>query len=159
MTHNGRTVDTRQSRQKRDSTRSSPERDRRSPEAETSTHPILDLQKSVGNRAVLRALGHQPPATHIQRHVAPGTVALGQMLSGSLLGHFADLSIQSQNLQQATSDVSLTADGLLGDTTDFIVYSVSAETYDTESTTQTTPSTVDVTEPLVIHGSDSQPAR
>jgi len=117
----------------------------------------------AGNRAVQRVLGYLPQpargATHIQRHVSPGTVALGQMLSGSLLGHFADLSIQSQNLQQATSDVSLTADGLLGDTTDFIVYSVSAETYDTESTTQTTPSTVDVTEPLVIYGSDSQPAR
>ena len=159
MTHNGRTVDTRQSRQKPDSTRSSPERDRRSPEAETSTRPILDLQKSVGNRAVQRALGHQPRATHIQRHVAPGTVALGQSLSASLLGHFANLSIQSRNLQQTTSDVSSTADGLLSDNRDFIVYSISAETYDTESTTQTTPSRVDVTEPLIIHGSPSRPAR
>ena len=158
MLHNGRSTEPRQSREKAVARNTTPERAQTSAALERSTHPILKLQQTVGNRAVQRALGHQPQATRIQRHVAPGTVALGQMLSASLLRHFADLSIQSQNLQQATSEVSFTADGLLNDSTDFIVYSVSGESYGAESTTQTTPSTVDVTEPLVIHASDSQPA-
>ena len=101
MTHIGRAAETRQSREKPGSKSTSPERDRPSQALEGNTHPILKLQQMVGNRAVQRALEHQPQATHIQRHVAPGTVALGQMLNASLLGHFADLSIQSQDLQQA----------------------------------------------------------
>ncbi len=165
MTHKGRSADTRQLRAKPGSTRTSPERDRPSQAPERSTHPILALQKSAGNRAVQRALGHLPQATHIQRHVASGTVALGQMLSGSLLGHFADLTLKSQALQQAASDVSFTADGILGDSTDVIVYQVSAETYGEGLGTQITPATattptrMDVRDPLVIIGSDSEPAQ
>ena len=159
MRQNGRSAETRQSREKPSTKSGSPERDRPSEALERSTHPILKLQQMVGNRAVQRALGHQPQATHIQRHVAPGTVALGQMLSGSLLGHFADLTLQNLELRQTASEVGATADGVLNDTTDFILYSVSAETYDAGSTTQETPSTVDVAEPLIIHGSPDRPAQ
>ena len=162
MTRNGRSADARQSREKPGARNTSPERDRPSPALESSTHPI---------RAVQRALGHDPwpahRATHIQRHVAPGTVALGQMLSASLLGHFADLTLQNMELQQTASEVGATADGVLNDNTDFIVYSVSAETYDADSdsatqvtpATETTPTTIDVREPLVIQGSDTQSAQ
>ena len=171
MTRNGRSADARQSREKPGARNTSPERDRPSPALESSTHPILALQRAAGNRAVQRALGHDPwpahRATHIQRHVAPGTVALGQMLSASLLGHFADLTLQNMELQQTASEVGATADGVLNDNTDFIVYSVSAETYDADSdsatqvtpATETTPTTIDVREPLVIQGSDSPSAQ
>ena len=161
MLHNGRSTEPRQSREKSGARNTTPDRDRTSKAFETGTHPILRLQQMVGNRAVQRALGHQPQATHIQRHVAPGTVALGQMLSASLLGHFGDLSLKSQDLQQAASDVSFTADGLLGDSTDLMVYQVSAETYGAGLGTQITPATsttptqMRFTEPLAITGSDS----
>ena len=136
MTHNARSADTRQSREKPSTKSASPERDRPSPATERNTHPVLDLQKSAGNRAVQR-----------------------------VLGHFADLSLQNMELQETASEVGFTADGLLNDSTDFIVCRVSAETYDADSATQvtpataTTPTTVDVREPLVIHGSDSQSAQ
>ena len=159
MTHSGRSAETHQSCEKPSTRNTSPERDRPSPALERGTHPILALQRSAGNRAVQRVLGHQPRATHIQRHVAPGTVALGQSLHASLLGHFADLTLQNLELRQTASEVGATADGVLNDTTDFILYSVSAETYDAGSTTQETPSTVDVAEPLIIHGSPDRPAQ
>lgn len=169
MTHNGHSADTRQSHEKPRAREPSPERDRSSPELESSTLPILKLQQAAGNPAVQHLLGSRPQpghrATHIQRHVAPGTVALGQSLSASLLGHFADLSLQNLKPQQTAGEVGATADGVLNGSTDFIVYSVSAETYDADSTTQvtpataTTPTTIDVREPLVIQGSDTQSAQ
>jgi len=129
------------------------------------TRTLSSIYRNQSATAPCSALGHQPQTAHratlIQRHVAPGTVALGQSLTACLLGHFADLSLQNMELQQTASEVGFTADGLLSDSTDFIVYSVSAEAYDTDSTTQvtpataTTPTTVDVREPLVITGSDT----
>ena len=114
-------------------------------DAVTSDHPALSLQQTAGNRAVQRLVGGHTgahPAT-IQRHISPGTSALGTMTHASLMTTSADLSVDAMALQDATASIQQTANQVLQDSTQVLILQVTAENYPvTQPTGGTMPETL-----------------
>lgn len=78
-------------------------------------HPLLSLQRMVGNRAVQRLVARDAGGTSpiIQRVLSSSTAAMGRAATGDLLSQWAGVQLGSMDLQQGLNTLNAQIQGLL----------------------------------------------